>query len=82
MDSINGDGGKISAIFAFCGIDAEVGIAVLTALGIEPDDHYSTLGSIHASELEDLLKEIKVDGVPIKLGVKAKIRNTLRVGRT
>ena len=82
VDSINADGGKVSAIFAFCGIDAEVGVAVLTALGIETDDHYSTLGSIHPGELEDMMKDVKANGVPIKLGVKTKIRNTLRVGRT
>ena len=51
-------------------------------MGVEPDDHYSTLGSIHASELEELMKDIKVDAATLKLGLKAKIRNTLRVGRT
>ena len=82
VDDINADGGKLSAIFAFCGIDADDGITILSTLGLQPDDHYSTLGSIRSEELEEAMNDMRIDGKPPKIGLKAKIRNTLRVGRT
>ena len=76
------DGGAISAVLAFTGIDVDVGTAFLSLLDVDASDYYALCGDITRTELEDILSRTRLAGdTKLTFGQKAKIRMAFRVAR-
>ena len=68
-------------LMTFVKVPQHVGIAFMRASGLTDTDHYSVIAGITEHEVEDVIAKIVVEGTPLTLGDKAKIRNLFLVGR-
>ena len=75
-------GNGITLVTRYLGLNESVIHAVLEELGLSEDDHVASIAYILDAEWEELLTTLTVDGGPLKVGVKAKLRRLLAISRT
>ena len=61
-------------------LEARIG-AVLDELGLSIEDHSASIAYVKDEEWEVMITKLNVDGAPVKIGHKAKLRRLLAVAR-
>ena len=72
---------SILGVFIYAGVKMPETQAFEQVTGISPRENVSVSLGITAADEEELIKNMRVDGGPVKLGVKARLRLALRIAR-
>ena len=81
LEAIEADGGSLASVLAFTGIDSDLGMNFLEKIDLDATSHYSICSELDRNDIDGVLKEMVKDGQPLTIGIKAKLRLALRIGR-
>ena len=71
----------VESLTGYVGVKDDVAAAIFEAAGIEGTDDFSSIAFLLDDEWETLIKELRVNGGPIPLGVKSRVRKLLLISR-
>ena len=81
LDALVGDG-TAYVFFQSAGIREDVVVALYTHMAMEDDEHYSTLGAMTGSEVEQVLSEFAAAGNALPVLMRAQLRTAFTIART
>ena len=82
LADMQASGDSLDLYLSYYGVSDRVGTALMKALEMTSKDHFSIAAGISDSEYEELLKTLTVRGTSLTLGMRARIRMTIRCVKT